>query len=75
VLKVSKILYRFTDVAHLRRGDSLGKELIKQFSPVRLIFYPSYFMLDHTFENFNCREICSYSTYYLAEYKFLLVAR
>lgn len=40
-----------------------------------LMFYPSYFMLEHTFKNVNLVEICSYSTYGLTEYKFLLVAR
>lgn len=74
ILKIGRI-YRFMCVAHLQRGDSLGKELSKQFSPMGLVFYPSYFMLEHTFENFNLMEICSYSTYYSAEHKFLLVAR
>lgn len=53
-------------VAHLQRGDSLWKELRKHFSPVGLIFYPSYFMRGYTFENFILMEICSYSEYYLA---------
>lgn len=62
-------------VLNLQGGDSVWKQLSKQFSAMGLMFYPSYFMLEHTFKNVNLVEICSYSTYGLTEYKFLLVAR
>lgn len=62
-------------ILNLQGGNSLfkkkKKKLSKQISHVELIlFFPSYFMLEHTFENSNVVEICLC----LTEYKFLLVA-